>query len=160
MTRLPNRNLLQDRCEQAIAHAIRDKNLVAILFLDLDGFKPINDAMGHAAGDEVLKVVAERLLACVRDADTVARYGGDEFVVVLDGLQQESQASRVAEEILSSIGDSITIDGQRCQVGVSIGISVFPGDGDDADKLLKNADAALYAVKHGGKNSMKFYSGL
>ena len=157
LTGLPNRRLLDDRIAQAFAAARRSRERVAFLLLDLDRFKPINDTYGHEAGDAVLKAVATRLKACVRESDTVARVGGDEFVVMLP-MRAAQDAVRVAEKILATLGEPIRVAGHEVQIGVSIGISVFPDDAVDKEELLKYADRAMYHVKAAGRNSYSFYA--
>ena len=157
LTGLPNRRLLDDRIAQAFAAARRTQDSVAVMLLDLDRFKPINDTYGHEAGDRVLKVVATRLADCVRKADTVARVGGDEFVVMLP-MRDGQHASRVAEGILAALAEPIRLGTSEFQVGVSIGISVFPDDATDKEELLRCADRAMYAVKASGRNSYRFYT--
>lgn len=157
LTGLLNRNLLYDRAGQAMAQSRRSNTRTAFLFLDLDGFKPINDALGHAAGDTVLKTVATRLSGSVRESDTVARYGGDEFVVLLSGLRVQSEAQEVAQKILQRIAEPMLIDGNEVRVGCSIGISFFPDDGDSVEVLLKHADQAMYQAKARGKGNVAFY---
>ena len=157
LTGLPNRRLLDDRIAQAFAAARRSRERVALMLLDLDRFKPINDTYGHEAGDAVLKAVAARLKGCVRESDTVARVGGDEFVVMLP-MRAAQDAVRVAEKILAALAEPIRIAGDEVQIGVSIGISVFPEDALDKEELLKYADRAMYHVKAAGRNSYSFYA--
>ena len=158
LTGLPNRNLLQDRLPQAIAHARRHGWGVAVLFLDLDAFKFVNDSLGHNIGDLLLKAVAERLLACVREGDTVARQGGDEFVLVLVGVSREEDVSAVAQKILDTLSLPFTIEGRELFVTCSIGVASYPKDGDDVQTLLKHADVAMYRAKDGGRNNHQFYT--
>lgn len=157
LTGLTNRNLLYDRAGQALAHAHRTGGKTAFLFLDLDGFKPINDAFGHAAGDRVLKEVAKRLKACVRESDTVARFGGDEFMLLLPELKTDAEVAAIAEKITCSISQPIAIGEQECHVGVSIGISIYPEDGDSVEELVKHADEAMYHAKATGKGHSEFF---
>jgi diguanylate cyclase (GGDEF)-like protein/PAS domain S-box-containing protein len=157
LTGLPNRRLLDDRLTQALAAARRANGRVAVLLLDLDRFKPINDAHGHEAGDAVLKVVAGRLQDCVRESDTVARVGGDEFVVML-ALRGGQHAARVAEKILAALAEPIPVAAARCEIGGSIGVSVYPDDADEKEELLKYADRAMYNAKAAGRNCCRFYS--
>lgn len=147
LTGLPNRTLLEERAEQAISLARRHEKQAALLFLDLDGFKEINDALGHALGDRVLQVVAEKLRRCVRTTDTVCRLGGDEFVVLLSEIENPEDAAQVAEKILAGFTAPLVLDGQTLQLHVSIGISVFPDDGDRVDTIITQADAAMYFAK-------------
>ncbi len=157
LTGLPNRLLLSDRIGQAIALAARHSKEVAVLFLDLDGFKHINDSLGHEAGDRLLQSVAIRLQAQVRDSDTVSRQGGDEFVVLLSEAQEWIDAEIVAERIRAAIDEVHTLDGQSLHITTSIGISVFPHDGGDAETLIKNADTAMYQAKENGRNGIQFF---
>ena len=155
LTGLANRNLLNDRITQAIAWAKRQDLCVGLMLLDLDHFKLINDASGHGAGDEMLKQVAQRLNQCVRDTDTVARLGGDEFVIVLTDLQGNSDVDVIAEKIMTALSRPIMINGHDVFVTASIGISVYPRDGDHGEILLRYADIAMYRVKEHGRNSMR-----
>lgn len=157
LTGLPNRASFNDLLRQALALAHRSEHLLAILFLDLDGFKAINDSLGHEAGDVLLQECAKRLPECVRDSDTVARVGGDEFLIILTDVNQSYGPRFVCDRILSSLAEPFRINGQDCFVGVSIGVSLFPGDGNSADMLVKNADTAMYRAKTAGKNNFKFY---
>ena len=158
LTGLPNRALLYDRLAVAISLAMRHRRKVALLFLDLDGFKAINDQHGHQAGDAVLKVVASRLEAVVRSSDTVARLGGDEFALVLGDLENPAHVSQVAEKVLQVLSDPIQLDmPQRLQVGASIGISVFPEHGSEIDRLLACADTAMYQSKAAGRQRYTLY---
>lgn len=158
LTGLPNRRMLLDRLFQTVAIARRNDQKFGLLFLDLDGFKRINDTYGHDAGDRVLKTVAARLSACIRISDTAGRIGGDEFTVILGTLAHYSDAGQVAEKILSALQRPITLpDGRKDCIGSSIGISVFPEDAQDGDGLLATADDAMYAVKRSGKNAYRFY---
>jgi len=158
LTQLPNRTLLQDRLEHAIAHAQRIRHVMAVLFLDLDRFKTVNDSLGHAAGDALLKAVAARLTTCVREGDTVARLGGDEFVIVLEELPQADLATLLACKVLEVMKAHFTLAGQEFFVNCSIGISLFPKDGQDGPTLLKNADTAMYRAKERGRNMIQFYA--
>ncbi|MET0264360.1 MAG: EAL domain-containing protein [Duganella sp.] len=161
LTNLPNRVLLLDRLRLALAAARRNRRqrrMVAILFIDLDRFKLINDTLGHQVGDLLLREVAERLVGCVRGVDTVSRQGGDEFVVVLADIGGIDQAAHVAHTILQALGQDYLIAGHRLHLSASIGISIFPGDGDDIDTLIKHADLAMYHVKAGGRNGFEFFS--
>jgi len=156
LTALPNRILFYDRLNQAITRAHRDKESIAVLFLDLDGFKTINDTLGHDVGDEMLRETAKRIVACVRDSDTVARLGGDEFMVILCNVKTPSSVDRVAKTILESIAQPFILNGKECTVSVSIGISLYPDNEETADRLVKIADAAMYMAKHSGKNCYHF----
>lgn len=158
LTQLPNRPLLLDRLAMALAQAKRHKQFMAVLFLDLDDFKPINDIYGHQAGDDVLKTVAQRMLTGVRESDTVARLGGDEFAMVLVELNNPHSVAIVAEKIIQSISAPILLtEDRQCIVGTSIGISIFPDDAQEIDRLLAYADQAMYASKRGGKNRYSFF---
>lgn len=158
LTGLPNRTMLADRLGVAIAHARRDAEMVGVLMLDLDHFKTINDSLGHHVGDELLEAVASRLRGCLRESDTAARLGGDEFVIALSSLAEAGDAERVAEKVLAAIAEPFLIDGRSLHVGTSIGISFFPGDGEDAGALLQAADTAMYAAKENGRAGYKIFS--
>lgn len=147
LTRLPNRTLLVDRLERSIAHAVRHDTSCGVLFLDLDRFKEVNDTYGHAAGDGLLRTVAERLTASVRDEDTVARLSGDEFVVLLPHLAAPDEVLIVAQRLLDALGHPVTVAEERMLIGASIGVAVFPHDGATATELLASADAAMYRAK-------------
>ena len=155
LTGLPNRRLLEDRMEQAFILSRRNRTQVGVLVLDLDKFKVINDREGHRVGDDVLREVASRLRSCVREADTVARHGGDEFVVLLPELHDEQDAVRVAEKIVARVASPIQIEERHYSVGASIGIAVYPGDALDADNLLRCGDQAMYSAKQGGGNGVR-----
>jgi diguanylate cyclase (GGDEF)-like protein/PAS domain S-box-containing protein len=157
LTGLPNRILLNDRISQAIASARRHTKQVAVLFLDLDGFKHINDSLGHPIGDKLLQSIATRLVASVRGADTVSRQGGDEFVVLLPDLQQPEDAAVMAGRILRDVAEPHLVDQHELHVTTSIGVSVFPDDGADAEALIKNADTAMYQAKENGRQSFQFF---
>lgn len=157
LTGLPNRALFFDRLEQALKQAKRTNKEVALLMIDLDGFKCINDRMGHDAGDEVLIEVAGRLKKQIRDTDTVARFGGDEFVVILTNLSEAGDAETLALKIIVAIGKPFHFNMPYCAVGASIGISFYPFDGYYAETLLKKADAAMYRAKENGKNNYQLF---
>ena len=157
LTDLPNRRTLSERIEHAILAAGRQQTEFAILFMDLDGFKTINDSLGHTVGDEVLKAFAQRLLHCVRGGDTVARLGGDEFVVLLEHIASTDEAGHIAENVLERMRKGIWADSQPLQVMPSIGIALFPQDGETADTLLKHADAAMYEAKRSGRGTYRFF---
>jgi diguanylate cyclase (GGDEF)-like protein/PAS domain S-box-containing protein len=157
LTGLPNRMLLNDRVTQAIVLAPRHSKKVAVLFLDLDGFKHINDSLGHPTGDKLLQSIAKRLVACVRSSDTVSRQGGDEFVVLLSEMEQSEDAAISALRILQAVAEAHTIDHHDLHVTASIGLSVFPDDGKDAETLIKNADTAMYQAKENGRQSYQFF---
>src|ERR1700737_1927019 len=157
VTNLPNRLLLNDRIAQAIALARRQHRPAAVIFLDLDRFKYINDPLGHATGDKLLQSVSKRLLACVRRSDTVSRQGGDEFVILLSEITYPEDAAASARKILRSLSAPHSIEGQDLHIDGSIGISVYPDDGEDSETLIKNADTAMYHVKETGRNNFQFF---
>ncbi len=157
LTDLPNRTLLSDRLERGIVDARRSDQELAVLLLDLDEFKLVNDTLGHSAGDELLKQVAARLRNCVRDRDTVARLGGDEFVISVP-LREELDATDVAERVLASLQASVQVAGRDVTARPSIGISVFPQDGESTEALMQAADTAMYAAKHAGKNRYRYFA--
>jgi diguanylate cyclase (GGDEF)-like protein len=156
LTDLANRALLNERLEQALAH-FHDGQLVAVHHLDLDQFKAVNDTFGHPVGDKLLKIVADRLRALARETDTIARMGGDEFVIVQAPIADPAEATMLAQQIIAWISEPYDIDGQQALVGTSIGIAVSPGDGDAPDKLLRNADLALYRAKGDGRGTFRFF---
>jgi diguanylate cyclase (GGDEF)-like protein len=158
LTGLPNRVTFHQLFDQSIKAAHRDCRNCALLFIDLDRFKVINDSLGHAAGDTLLIEVAERLRACVRDSDLVARFGGDEFVVVLTGVSDREQIAAVAQKVLTTLLPPIILAGHECRTTGSIGIAVFPENGSDVQTLTKNADMAMYLAKEEGKNNFRFFS--
>jgi diguanylate cyclase (GGDEF)-like protein len=158
LTGLPNRSMFSQSLTQCINAARRYERRLAVVFLDLDHFKQINDTLGHEAGDQLLKEVAARLKGCVRESDTVARLGGDEFVVLLPELENEQYAAVVAQKILTATARPFTVMGQEFRVTASIGISTYPRDGLDEQTLTKNADIAMYQAKSEGKNNFQFYS--
>jgi diguanylate cyclase (GGDEF)-like protein/PAS domain S-box-containing protein len=157
LTGMPNRMLLNDRVNQAIAWAQRHAKKVAVLFLDLDGFKHINDSLGHATGDKLLQSVAKRLVECVRGSDTVSRQGGDEFVVLLTEVGLSEDAAITARRMLQTVAQAHSVDQHDLHVTTSIGVSVFPDDGQDAETLIKNADTAMYQAKENGRQSYQFF---
>ena len=156
LTGLPNRNLLLDRLKQAV-HSQRQVRSIAVVFIDLDHFKFVNDSLGHNAGDVLLQRMAERLRSAVRDGDTVARMGGDEFILVLDDQHNEDVVFRAMQRIVAKVTEPITIEGRELFVTCSAGISLHPQDGTDVETLLKNADAAMYRAKENGRNNFQFY---
>jgi diguanylate cyclase (GGDEF)-like protein/PAS domain S-box-containing protein len=158
LTGLPNRTLFQDRLEQAIAKAKRNNSKVALLFIDLDHFKEINDSLGHDVGDEILKIVTTRLEMAKRDEDTLARLGGDEFTIILEDLHQIQDASLVSNKILKSLSASMNVNDNILYVSSSIGISIYPDDGESAQSLLKFADSAMYKAKDEGRNNFQYYN--
>ncbi|HWZ63528.1 MAG TPA: diguanylate cyclase [Steroidobacteraceae bacterium] len=157
LTELPNRLLLNDRLSQAIASAHRHGKSLALLFLDVDHFKRINDSLGHASGDQLLKSIARRLVTCVRGSDTVSRQGGDEFVILLSEVARAEDADSTAAKILAAVSAPHLIDAQELHVTVSVGISVYPADGADAETLIKSADLALFHSKAFGRANHQFY---
>jgi diguanylate cyclase (GGDEF)-like protein len=159
LTRLPNRTTFETRLEDAIADARVRGDVLAVFFVDLDGFKSINDTFGHSGGDELLRQVGTRLRQCVRKSDLLARVSGDEFSLLVPGLHEGSEAKRVAEAILKAFEEPYEIDGAAVRVTASIGISLYPQDGLDASTLQRNSDSAMYRVKNMGKNSFRCYAG-
>jgi diguanylate cyclase (GGDEF)-like protein/PAS domain S-box-containing protein len=153
LTGLPNRLLFRDRLTVALAHAKRQHTPVAVMFLDLDRFKYVNDTLGHSRGDELLRAVADRLRASLREEDTIARMGGDEFTVLLADLSSSDDAAAIAQKLLQAVAAPLQVEGQELYVTTSIGIALYPGDGDGAEALLKNADGAMYRAKEAGRNS-------
>ena len=158
LTELPNRTLLSDRLHLAIATADRDEQMIALLFVDLDRFKYVNDSMGHEYGDDLLKQVAERLNGCVRDTDTVARFGGDEFVILLHNIKSESDAAHVAQKLIDALSTPFVLAEREIIIGASIGIAMHPGDADTAETLIRNADLAMYKAKQSGRNQAHFFT--
>jgi diguanylate cyclase (GGDEF)-like protein/PAS domain S-box-containing protein len=157
LTGLPNRMLLNDRVNQAIVSASRLDKKIGVLFLDLDGFKHINDSLGHPIGDKLLQSIAKRLVKCVRATDTVSRQGGDEFVVLLSEMAQSEDAAITARRLLQSVADAHSVDQHDLHVSASIGVSVYPDDGLDAETLIKNADTAMYQAKDDGRQNYQFF---
>lgn len=157
LTNLPNRSLFSDRLRQGLAQARRDKTRLAVMFLDLDKFKPVNDTYGHAVGDQLLKEVATRLQKCMRESDTVSRIGGDEFVVLLPTIEADQDAMRVAEKMLKVLNQPFELDGHSLHISGSIGIAVFPEHGSDEISLAHCADTAMYHAKSGGHNNAQLY---
>lgn len=158
LTGLPNRLLAKDHLEQAILAAEREKNMVALLFIDLDKFKTINDSLGHVIGDGLLKSVSIRLRECLRDIDTLSRQGGDEFLIVLNSMRDTESVTVVAEKILERMAEPFEIDHYELEVSLSIGIAVYPDDGKDFDMLLKQSDTAMYQAKEAGRNTYRFHT--
>ncbi|AJP49225.1 diguanylate cyclase [Rugosibacter aromaticivorans] len=157
LTDLPNRVLLQDRLSQAIELARRQGRQFAVMFMDLDQFKHINDSLGHVVGDQLLLSVAQRLVSCVRHSDTISRQGGDEFVLLLPYIERAEDAALSAQKMLAALALPHRIDQHDLHIGASIGISVYPDDGQDAETLIKNADTAMYSAKESGRNNYKFF---
>ncbi len=158
LTGLPNRVLLRDRIQQAIAQSHRNGTQLAVLFVDLDRFKTINDSLGHQLGDRLLQAVASRVLVCVREGDTVSRVGGDEFVIVIPGLHSGADASAVAGKILEVLSSAFHMNGVDLHVAASIGISLYPADGTDVETLMRNADTAMYHAKDSGRANFQFFT--
>ena len=158
LTSLPNRSLFNDRLDQELAKARRHKELLAVMFLDLDRFKVVNDSLGHAMGDLLLQEVAQRLKGIIREGDTVSRFGGDEFVMLFPDITRAEDISLIAEKILRNLSDVYALNGTDVHITASIGISVFPDNGDEQEVLVKNADTTLYYAKEQGRNNFQFYS--
>lgn len=158
MTGLANRVKCNERIEDAIARAIKSNKKIALLYMDLDNFKTINDFMGHEAGDTVLQQVSTRLTKCIRDVDLAARVGGDEFVVLLENIKEPKEAERVSKSIIEMLSEPFYINSRQCNIGTSVGISIYPQDALDLDTLYRTADIAMYSSKNDGKNRYKFYS--
>jgi diguanylate cyclase (GGDEF)-like protein len=157
LTDLPNRLLLKDRISQAIELAHRHGGQLAVMFMDLDQFKYINDSLGHTVGDQLLQSVAQRLVVCMRHSDTISRHGGDEFILLLSDIAHVEDAAQSAQKILASIGQLHHIEQHDLHINVSIGISIYPDDGLDVETLIKNADTAMYCAKENGRNNYKFF---
>jgi diguanylate cyclase (GGDEF)-like protein/PAS domain S-box-containing protein len=158
LTGLPNRSLLSDRLNQAIASAHRENWMLAVLFVDLDHFKVVNDTFGHVVGDELLQLVAARIKACLRESDTVARFGGDEFIILLQDVTEMDCVAQVASNIIEQITRVFSLYGREIYIGASIGITVYPDDAVNADSLLRNADMAMYQAKERGRNTYQFFT--
>lgn len=158
LTSLPNRALFWDRLEMALCRARRNSQMLAVMFLDLDGFKVINDSLGHLTGDELLQAVAYRLRSCLREGDTLARAGGDEFHLLLPEISGRKDAAAIAEKIIANLKHPVTLDGHEVCVGLSIGIALFPEDGVNMEALTRHADMAMYHIKARGKNGYEFFS--
>jgi diguanylate cyclase (GGDEF)-like protein len=158
LTGLPNRALLTDRLAQAIAFAIRHGKRLAVLYVDLDNFKDVNDSFGHSVGDQLLQSAAKRLEQCIRHSDTVSRQGGDEFVVLLSEVESAQDAACVSEKLIKAMAEPHLFGGHELKVTLSIGISLFPDDAGDAETLLTNADTAMYHAKRVGRNNYKCFT--
>ena len=156
LTDLPSLRLAMDRLASALSIAHRYKRIAAVMFVDLDGFKNVNDTLGHDAGDYTLQEVARRLLSCVRETDTVARIGGDEFLIIATEINSPDNAAQIAEKIIQAVSQPVMIHGRQALIGASIGIALFPDHSDDKDQLIKLADEAMYKVKNSGKNGYRF----
>jgi diguanylate cyclase (GGDEF)-like protein/PAS domain S-box-containing protein len=157
LTGLPNRTLFQERLTQSIEWANRQNRMVALLFLDLNDFKDVNDNLGHQVGDLLLKNIADRLKGCLRGSDTVSRLGGDEFTVILPGIPSKSDIARVAQKILDTITEETVLEGHKISITTSIGISLYPTDAQDSSTMIKLADIAMYRAKTTGKNLYEFF---
>jgi len=158
LTSLPNRTMFSDRLSQAIAQAQRYNRRLALLFVDLDGFKTVNDTFGHETGDVLLREIASRLRACLREGDVIGRIGGDEFVVLIEEFGEIEQVAEVARKIVQTVAQPVMVQGHECRVTASVGISAYPQDGKDSQALLKCADSAMYRAKEQGKSRFQFYS--
>ncbi len=158
LTGLPNRRLFSDRLNLALAHACRNQQKLVVMLLDLDNFKDINDTLGHTVGDQLLQVVGQRLTSVLRKGDTVARLGGDEFMLLLPEVTQEEDAAGVAQKILEAIREPFVFGGHELHVATSIGIALYPDDGEDGDTLMKNADIAMYRAKDQGRDNYQRYT--
>ena len=159
LTGLPNRMLFMDRLQVALAQSKRNKNKLAVMMLDLDHFKDVNDNLGHMAGDKLLKEIGYRLAGIVRHNDTVARLGGDEFMVLLSDMEEErSMPPELQKSVLKAFGSRLYVADNEIMSNASIGIAVYPDDGEDIDSLLKNSDMAMYSVKTQGRNNYKFFA--
>ena len=157
LTGLPNRALFRERLDRALARARRNDTAAALLFMDLDRFKTVNDTLGHNYGDQLLKETAQRLQGCLRKVDTVARWGGDEFTVILESLPQRSGASIVAQKLIDALAAPFQLDEHELFVTTSIGIAIYPSCGEDPETLTNHADAAMYRAKEQGRNTYQFY---
>jgi len=158
LTNLPNRLLMLDRLESAIATARRRETRIAVLFIDLDHFKRINDTLGHAIGDEALKLAARRLQSAVRDSDTVSRHGGEEFLVLLPDISQAADAVSIAQKLLAALAAPARVGEHRLHLSASVGITIYPEDAEDAQTLISRADAAMYRSKRRGPGGLEFYA--
>lgn len=158
LTNLPNRALFLDRLQQAMSLARRNQTPVPVFFVDIDHFKSVNDTYGHEAGDELLKKIASRFMECLRAVDTVSRFGGDEFVITLSSVKNLAEVTQIADKLLMSLNPPFDIQGKELKATGSMGISIFPQDGEETDVLLKNADTAMYHAKQTGRNQYQFYN--
>lgn len=159
LTGLPNRTVLQDRLSHALSKARRNGTAIAVLFVDLDQFKSVNDTLGHAAGDELLRVTADRIRSCLRECDTVVRLAGDEFIVVLEELHEGLMAHVAADKLMAAIVRPLWFNQHKINITCSIGVSIGPDVGDNVDSVLKKADVAMYAAKQNGRNNYQSFSG-
>jgi len=158
LTGLPNRELLSDRLSVAIAYAERYSQKIAVMMLDLDYFKEVNDSMGHGAGDMLLKIISERLTKILRKSDTIARMGGDEFILLLPEIISIANATTIANKVLKAIGEPYEIEDRKLHITISIGIAIYPKDGQDIEMLIRNADYAMYSAKNKGRNNYQLYT--
>jgi diguanylate cyclase (GGDEF)-like protein/PAS domain S-box-containing protein len=158
LTNLPNRSLFYDRLQHELAHAHRNERMLAVMFLDLDRFKVINDTLGHTCGDQALKAVAERLKGCVRESDTVSRWGGDEFIFIITNIIQPQDVAFIAHKIFNEMSSPFQLEERKVYITPTIGIAVYPLDACDGETLIKKADTAMYNGKEGGRNTFKFYT--
>ena len=157
LTELPNRNLFWDRCVQALSHAKRSESGVALLCIDLDGFKVVNDRLGHAAGDVLLQQVAQRLKRRIRDSDTVGRMGGDEFAVIMTDIREPGRALQVAAELLATLAEPFNLPQGQAHISGRIGVALYPQHADSIERLAQHADMAMYTAKHAGKNQVQVW---
>ncbi len=160
LTELPNRRMVYDRLKQQMKMSRRNNLPLALLFIDLDGFKEVNDRFGHETGDTLLKEAARRMLACVRESDTLGRLGGDEFIIIVGQLDHIESVNRIANDILMSVSEPYILDGETANISTSIGISLYPDDADDVSTLITCADQAMYAVKREGRNGIRYYASM
>jgi len=158
LTNLPNRSLFYDRLQHELVHAHRNGQMLGVMFLDLDRFKVINDTMGHTSGDQALKAVAERLKGCVRESDTVSRWGGDEFIFIITNITQPQDVAFIAHKIFNEMSSPFQLEERKVYITPTIGIAVYPLDASDAENLIKKADTAMYHGKERGRNTFKFYT--
>ena len=158
LTGLPNRLLFYDRLSVALSNARRGKKILAVIFLDIDGFKPINDNFGHDVGDILLQSITKRLMNCIRQGDTVARIGGDEFTIILPQIMQKEEVDEIARRLIDTLKEAYLINKHELYITASVGISFYPGDGEDMQTLMKKADIAMYSAKEMGKNNYQFYT--
>jgi diguanylate cyclase (GGDEF)-like protein len=158
LTNLPNRRLFHDRLEHALARASRSDQRVGLIFFDLDGFKDVNDTLGHDVGDQLLCEVAGRLRECVRESDSLCRLGGDEFTVIIENAMLPADAIRAAERIVQALATPFQLSGHEVKTTASIGIAMYPDDGAESTTLIKNADVAMYRAKQSGRNRFQVFS--
>ena len=158
LTGLPNRLLFMDRLDQYIHKAHRNQDKIAVLFIDMDRFKEINDSLGHAFGDKAIQEVAERIKSQIRETDTLARFGGDEFLMIFNDIDDSIDIVNIIQKVMQSMTDPIIVEDHTIYVTLSIGISIYPDDANKSDDLLKNADAAMYKAKSDGRNTYRFYT--